>query len=272
MKSINITKQSNCPPSLETIEAIGNGTLTENDHKTDRVEPLQESTRFELEEAGRLPPLKTNEEPMDEHSADISKRSCDDKTGITEPSHGSEEDGDASKLVIGDNPIEDKPAECPNEVGSSERAADHSNEPASELTSHENSVVISGNDHVNPATHQVEIINRVDSKSSAKKLEVENELVMKEELKSHEYDGKLEASDKLESSMKKDSDAPADKEIKVKDTNLEDIFEPGCVLIEYRRAEASSMAAHCLHGRVFDDRIVSVEYVSRDLYLKKFCR
>nr|GMD65596.1 neurofilament medium polypeptide-like isoform X2 [Ipomoea batatas] len=242
------------PPTLGTVEAIGNGTLTKNDHKTDRVESLQESTQFELEEAGRLPPLKTSEEPMEAHSTDISKRSCDDKAGITEPSHGSEEDGDASKLV--DNPIEDKPAECLNEVSSSELAADHSN------------------DYVNPANDQVEIINRIDSPSSAKELQVDDELLTKDDLKSNEYDGKLEASsDELESSLKKDSDAPpADKEIKETDHNLELIFEPGCVLIEYRRAEASSMAAHCLHGRVFDDRIVSVEYVAHDLYLKKFCR
>nr|GMD72077.1 splicing factor u2af large subunit B [Ipomoea batatas] len=254
VKSINVTKQSKCPPTLETVEAIGNGTLTKNDHKTDRVESLQGSTHFELEEAGRLPPLKTNEEPMEAHSTDISKRSCDDKAGITEPSHGSEEDGDASKLV--DNPIEDKPAECLNEVSSSELAADHSN------------------DYVNPAKDQVEIINRIDSPSSAKELQVDDELLTKDDLKSNEYDRKLEASsDELESSLKKDSDAPpADKEIKETDHNLEHIFEPGCVLIEYRRAEASSMAAHCLHGRVFDDRIVSVEYVAHDLYLKKFCR
>ncbi|XP_019181431.1 PREDICTED: uncharacterized protein LOC109176453 isoform X3 [Ipomoea nil] len=231
VKSINVTKQqSKCPPTLETVEAIGNGTLTKNDHKTDRVESFQESTHFELEEAGRLPPLKTNEEPMKAHST--------------------VEDGDASKL--GDNPIQDKPAEC------LELAADHSNDSVSELNSRENSLVISGN----AAKDQVEIINRVDSTSAAN------------DFKSNEYDGKLEASsDELESSLKKDSDAPpADKEIKETDHNLDHIFEPGCVLIEYTRAEASSMAAHCLHGRVFDDRIVSVEYVPHDLYLKKFCR
>ncbi|XAR62679.1 hypothetical protein NMG60_11017527 [Bertholletia excelsa] len=52
--------------------------------------------------------------------------------------------------------------------------------------------------------------------------------------------------------------------------NLENVFEPGCILVEYRRAEASSVAAHCLHGRLFDDRIVTVEYVPCDIYKAKF--
>ncbi|KAI3511466.1 hypothetical protein L1887_18620 [Cichorium endivia] len=46
--------------------------------------------------------------------------------------------------------------------------------------------------------------------------------------------------------------------------------EGGCVLVEYKRIEASAMAAHCLHGRVFDGRIVNVEYVAHDVYCAKF--
>lgn len=51
---------------------------------------------------------------------------------------------------------------------------------------------------------------------------------------------------------------------------VEERFEGGCVLVEYKRIEASTMAAHCLHGRVFDGRIVSVEYVGHDVYCDKF--
>lgn len=49
-----------------------------------------------------------------------------------------------------------------------------------------------------------------------------------------------------------------------------DMFEVGCVLVEFRRTEASCMAAHCLHGRAFDDRIVTVEYVPLNAYREKF--
>ncbi|KAL5848797.1 hypothetical protein ACOSQ3_006860 [Xanthoceras sorbifolium] len=54
--------------------------------------------------------------------------------------------------------------------------------------------------------------------------------------------------------------------------NLAHIFELGSVFVEYRRTEASCMAAHCLHGRLFDDRFVTVEYAPLDLYKAKFLK
>ncbi|KAI4373890.1 hypothetical protein MLD38_011952 [Melastoma candidum] len=53
-------------------------------------------------------------------------------------------------------------------------------------------------------------------------------------------------------------------------SHLDHIFEQGCVLVEYKRTESSREAAHCLHGRLFDDRTVNVEYVPEDLYVAKF--
>lgn len=55
-----------------------------------------------------------------------------------------------------------------------------------------------------------------------------------------------------------------------KENNLEKKFEPGCVFVEYRRIESSCIAAHCIHGRLFDNRIVTVEYIDPDLYRLKF--
>ncbi|KAL1562153.1 hypothetical protein AAHA92_04761 [Salvia divinorum] len=54
--------------------------------------------------------------------------------------------------------------------------------------------------------------------------------------------------------------------------DLGHIFEPGSVILEYRRLEAACMAAHCLHGRTFDGRVVTVEYVGHDLYQMRFRR
>lgn len=48
------------------------------------------------------------------------------------------------------------------------------------------------------------------------------------------------------------------------------VFEPGCVLVEFRRTEASCVAAHCLHGRLFDDHLVTVSYVDLDSYRNRF--
>lgn len=49
-----------------------------------------------------------------------------------------------------------------------------------------------------------------------------------------------------------------------------DVFEPGCVLVEFRRTEASCIAAHCLHGRLFDDHVVTVAYVDLESYRNRF--
>ncbi|XP_010509885.1 PREDICTED: NK-tumor recognition protein-like [Camelina sativa] len=50
----------------------------------------------------------------------------------------------------------------------------------------------------------------------------------------------------------------------------EDVFEPGCIFIEYGRPEATRDAAHSLHGRLYDNRIVKVEYVSKEFYQIRF--
>ncbi|KZV22425.1 hypothetical protein F511_24752 [Dorcoceras hygrometricum] len=52
--------------------------------------------------------------------------------------------------------------------------------------------------------------------------------------------------------------------------HLGDLFEPGSVLVEYRRAEAACTAAHCLHGRLFDGHVIAVSYVDHDLYKRRF--
>lgn len=50
------------------------------------------------------------------------------------------------------------------------------------------------------------------------------------------------------------------------------IFEQGSVLVEYGRTEACCLAAHYLHGRFFDGRKVSVEYVALSLYKARFSK
>ncbi|CAH9115973.1 unnamed protein product [Cuscuta epithymum] len=146
-----------------------------------------------------------------------------------------------SKAVLVDSPTEDKLADDPVEMG---------------ISVSECPMVVCGNDCVSSPKSQEIINGSVDTVSSAEKLEVDDsKLVVEEELELNEYHVKLEAPEN---------------EAKGNETNPENIFEPGCVLIEYRRAEASCMAAHCLHGRIFDDRIVTVEYVAHDLYRKKF--
>ena len=57
---------------------------------------------------------------------------------------------------------------------------------------------------------------------------------------------------------------------KEKGFDLGSIFEPGCVFVEFGRTEAALKAAHCLQGRTFEDRTVTVEYVASDHYRAHF--
>ncbi|XP_028759502.1 uncharacterized protein LOC114718368 [Neltuma alba] len=57
-----------------------------------------------------------------------------------------------------------------------------------------------------------------------------------------------------------------------KDEVADHIFEPGCVFVEFRRTEACCKAAYCLHGRFFDGRMVTVEYVALSLYKARFTK
>ncbi|XVE81896.1 hypothetical protein DITRI_Ditri15bG0102900 [Diplodiscus trichospermus] len=99
---------------------------------------------------------------------------------------------------------------------------------------------------------------------------VEEKSVPKEDPQLKEVNGKLpEAVDGSSGCMRMESDN-VEKDENSKDNNLKHIFEPGCVFVEYRRIEASCIAAHCIHGRSFDDRIVTVEYIDSDLYRVKF--
>lgn len=101
-------------------------------------------------------------------------------------------------------------------------------------------------------------------------INVEKKLVPHEDLQPEEANEKLpEAIDGSSGSVRMQSDT-IKKDKNSKENNLKHIFEPGCVFVEYRRIEASCMAAHSIHGRLFDDRIVTVEYIDPDIYRVKF--
>jgi len=66
------------------------------------------------------------------------------------------------------------------------------------------------------------------------------------------------------------------KDIKEEDEEEDDtynhVFEEGSVLVEYARSEACQSAAHCLHRRFFDGRMVTVRYVAPSLYRARFTK
>ncbi|KAJ4967664.1 hypothetical protein NE237_014365 [Protea cynaroides] len=99
-----------------------------------------------------------------------------------------------------------------------------------------------------------------------------NDLMVEEELRPEEAtnDKLQESSIGLNDAVDMESGALEESDGKQKASDIDDVFEQGCVLIEYLRTEASCMAAHCLHGRLYEDQVVTVSYISHDLYLVMF--
>lgn len=100
----------------------------------------------------------------------------------------------------------------------------------------------------------------------------ENKSSAKEDLNLEEVNGNSEAFTGASNEMGMQSSAVENGDNENQDPNQGHIFEPGCVFVEYRRAEASCMAAQSLHRRLFDDRIVAVEYIPLNLYRARFSK
>lgn len=112
--------------------------------------------------------------------------------------------------------------------------------------------------------------DKVADNIKSKFIYVDKKLVPKEDLQQELGDGKLpKAVDGSAGSTRMQFDA-IEKDENREQNNLKKIFEPGCVFVQYRRTEASCTAAHSIHGRLFDNRIVTVEYIDPNLYRVKF--
>lgn len=74
----------------------------------------------------------------------------------------------------------------------------------------------------------------------------------------------------LDSMVRTDFETSEKSEKKNPDNNLESLFVLGSVFVEFGRMEASCMAAHSLHGRIYDGQEISIEYIPHDLYRKRF--
>ncbi|KAF7814832.1 Splicing factor U2AF 65 kDa subunit [Senna tora] len=60
--------------------------------------------------------------------------------------------------------------------------------------------------------------------------------------------------------------------ISKEDDICDHVFDAASVLVEYGRTESCCKAAHCFNGRVFDGRMISVEYVALSLYKARFTK
>lgn len=83
-------------------------------------------------------------------------------------------------------------------------------------------------------------------------------------------DNEKKALNGLDPMVRTGSDASDKSEKKDPNNNLESLFVLGSVFVEFGRMEASCMAAHSLHGRIYDGQEISIEYIPYDVYRKRF--
>ena len=249
MKSVKVVKQSNSHMStLETFEVIDNG-----------------------ESAGAWQDL-----------------SHDDEKTETETS-GKDDDHDTGKIseadLLGD--IKELKEDeiilrrtCFNDDGP---ADDNGEKKSCQMGLLDSNVVVEDYENISDGVPE-ELANQLNSQNQsdchdekvadiieAKDISLENNLMVEHQSTLGEADNKLqEASVGMDGIVATESAAAERGENEEQDCDLGHVFELGCVFVEYGRTEASCVAAHCLHGRLFDDRIVTVEFVALDLYRVRF--
>ncbi|CAN4091085.1 unnamed protein product [Withania somnifera] len=282
VKSINVVKESQCsltsdPAVMDTTSRLNEGNM-EFGKECDTNDPFPWSDDHKLEVGGsRLPNsddhdlevggshLPDSDEPMEINSADEAVRSTD---GISEPPKAEpKEAGDADDLAGGSH-SDDRHSEELIKDNTSDPIPDDGSISARGTNHQETSEVTPG---ASPDEKSTAIVSETKNAnpSSLELFEIKNESPVKQAINSEEDNGNVDGASEPEFSSKEELDAPEELERK-EEMYIIEVFDPGCVLVEFRRAEAACMAAHCLHGRLFDDRIVTVEYVPLDLYRTKF--
>ncbi|KAI7748032.1 hypothetical protein M8C21_028536 [Ambrosia artemisiifolia] len=243
VKSINIIKQTEMPTSSETVEATREA-KSMADEATKEASPMADEA---TKEASPMADEAIKEaSPMADETTKGANPTADEAAKEANPTADvapKEADPMADEAANEDKPMVDEATIEANPMADevTERSCSDKLQQHEELAGENNSYT------------EPEKVNRVNGIIGNKH---ENKT------------GKDETCDDIEKenrSLKVESDDTM-KNI----SDLIDAFEVGCVFVEYKRTEASSMAAHCLHGRVFDGRSVSVEYVAYDVYRTRF--
>ncbi|CAL5416506.1 unnamed protein product [Camellia sinensis] len=250
VKSVNVVKCDDCdtiPEKCEVSDDTGSGSKGPDLNCT-------EHTRTVI-----------SGEPIDCDSQEISR---------SEPANIAKEPEVVDKAIEVDDICGDKPTADLMEDEMCEPAQLDSKEALKDSACEDNSNAISLelNDQLN-LDDQMECHDgdNADDNILTRDAEMENESMVQEKLKSEEANGKQqETSAEMNCSVRMDSDNHEKNGNRERVFDLEDVFEPGCILVEYGRTETASVAAHCLNGRLFDNRVVTVGYVAYDIYGKRF--
>lgn len=295
MKSVNVAKTTNSFGTMEAYEVKNTSASTDAcdldfANKSSIAKQLGEST-YRVGELDRSEHLEASNELENNNQTLEDTNDCDNTAGISnlfsrsiEPKdiNGSRLVGDSlSDEMISGNIMKDEICKLPS-----------NGEEVSfkETPSQENPGGFAG-EFVNiQNASDIELESTYDTagSTSVRNFGMEDKPLTEEELKSEVRNAKFVSSDEelklkdnnaknvssveLDMDERKELDAPGEGNTKDISVDLGCVFEPGSVFVEYRRAEAACMASHCLHGRTFDGRVVTVEYVGHDVYQMRFRR
>ncbi|KAL2455861.1 uncharacterized protein Fot_57224 [Forsythia ovata] len=277
VKSVNIVKPTNSFTTTEASEVVSAKPTTDEsefDTKSTSSEVLGESIGNELSNFNRSEPTNCLKESEDTVQAVECDRDYEDNPSISNLFNNSGVPKDINKSAVVDNShsddkfvgnfmkdeISDPPTNDQDTAVQDPPCQENSRGFTGEFTNQQNNL-----------TEKSKSNDNIDDSMPAGVLETESKPFIEEELKLQEDSAEMGIPVKLDSNGVKELDAP-EKGDKERIIDLDDIFEPGSVFVEYKRAGASCMAAHCLHGRLFDGRVVTVGYVAHDLYQIRFCR
>ncbi|KAK6914130.1 RNA recognition motif domain [Dillenia turbinata] len=247
VKSINLVKQQDTTTSLDThkVDKSMGSTIMQPDLGFDQINAKRDTTsknnRHDSGENGRIGPSGNAGETDDISQV---KSGIDVKSPNGHTRDEPRETGDLNNEVA----IEDL-SSVDNSMSPSQKLHDHQNvKECLEITDNEGS-------------YAVQTETKLDKPKEELKLEEAKQEVIREE-------AEIEPTEEEAGSigMAIDSTQNIDKE---EDFNPNDVFEPGSVLVEYVRTEASCIAAHCLHRRQFDDRVVQVETKISDFNISR---
>eukprot|EP00257_Ricinus_communis_P021218 XP_015580648.1 splicing factor U2af large subunit B [Ricinus communis] len=169
-------------------------------------------------------------------------------------------DTDDDKPVEGNGVEDDKPADDLMEDESSQLGQFDSNMAVENLSG----------DGVPEPQEPIPIQQTSKDESDCLHGKVTDDVQMKDTIAEHKLPIQQELKESFTNDHAVESDATGKGDHEEHNCDLSYIFYPSCVFVEFGRTEASCIAAHCLHGRLYDGRTVTVGYIPLDVYRSRF--
>lgn len=275
--SVNVVKAQNpiIPPETngfgDIVSAVDEAD-PEYDHSKTRAEVQPESVHHDLGELGSAEPSSSHnfEDTVD---ADVRISSDDQINMVEQSSRVSKPEDGAEATETSSSMSEDKLQDSlEKDQVHQPMQGDEGAKVVEDFASREGSnISIKISNQLDVCVGNTEIPDDSCKDTSQTEVPQVENIISFEQEKHGKEDSILDgASSDLDHNVSKELDSTENNGKKEEKFDQGNVFEAGCVLVEFRRTEASCMAAHCLHGRLFDDHVVTVSYVDLDSYRKRF--